>query len=177
MTHSSNDARFEAMRSFVPLMLFVMASSCSTTATILTRDKKSTEATIIGGDRDLLLLKNTYGLESIVRRNEVRDIDHPGNVIALLGGVLLGGAALDLAALGAVCASGSSAVRDCTPVFAMLGTAAAVGAGMLVWGLWTWLSSKNAVTDSLENPAGPLPAEPVVPSTPPPLTPASGPAL
>lgn len=177
MTHSSNDARFRAMRRFVPLMLFVMASSCSTTATILTRDKKTTEATIIGGDHDVLLVKNTYGLETIVRRNEVRDIDHPGNVIALLGGLFLAGTALDLAALGAICATGSSAVRDCTGIFAVLGTGAAISAGMLVWGLWTWMTSKNAVTESLENPGVPIPVEPALPSTPPPLTPVGGPEL
>lgn len=163
------------MRRLVPMVLFVVVSSCSTTATILTRDRKTTEATIIGGDRDVLLLKNTYGLESIVRRNEVRDIDHPGNVIALLGGLLLGSSALDLAVLGAMCASGG--VRDCTGVFAAMGTSAAIGAGMLVWGLWTWLTSKNAVTESLENPAVPIPVEPALPTNPPPLTPAGGPTL
>ncbi|MBL8939819.1 MAG: hypothetical protein JNM69_35015 [Archangium sp.] len=165
------------MRRLVPVVLFVVASSCSTTATVLTRDRKTTEAEIIGGDRDVLLLRNQYGLESIVRRAEVRDIDHPGNVVALLGGLLLGGGGLDLAVLGGFCARGSTASSSCTALFVSMGATAALGAGMLVWGLWAWLSSKNAVTNSLENPPVPMPVEQQVPLAPPPLAPSDGPAL
>ncbi len=165
------------MRGLVPVVLFVMASSCSTTATVLTRDKKTVEAEIIGGDRDVLLLRNPYGLESVVRRTEVRDIDHPGNVLALVGGLFAGGSALDLAVLGGVCATTSRSSSSCTTIFATMGTATAIGASLLVWGLWQWLTSKNAVTNSLENPPVPIPVEPPPPTAPPPLTPSSGPAL
>lgn len=164
------------MRRLVPVVLFVVAASCSTTATVLTRDRRTTEASIIGGDRDVLLLRNPYGLESIVRRREVMDIDHPGNVMALLGGLVLGSAGMNLGVLGSLCASGSS-VSNCTPIFATMGTMAAAGAGMFIWGLWVWLTSKNAVADSTENPPVPMPAEPALPAAPPPLTPATGPTL
>lgn len=162
------------MRRLVPVLLFVVTSSCSTTATVLTRDKKSVEAEIIGGDRDVLLLRNQYGLESIVKRAEVRDIDHPGNVVALLGGLLLGGGGLDLAVLGGFCARGSMSSSGCTALFVSMGGTAALGAGMLIWGLWAWLTSKNAVSNSLENPPMPIPVEPGLPAAPPPLTPSGG---
>lgn len=164
------------MRRLVPVVLFVVASSCSTTATVLTRDRRTTEASIIGGDRDVLLLRNQYGLESIVRRREVMDIDHPGNVMALLGGLLLGSAGMNLGVLGGLCASRPSGA-SCTPIFVSMSTMGAAGAGMFIWGLWAWLTSKNAVSDSLENPPVPVPVEPAPVPAPPPLTPSGGPAL
>lgn len=154
-----------------------LLASCSTTATVLTRDGRKVESRIVGGDREHLLLQSEYGVEQVVRRTEVRDIDHPGNVVALLGGLLMGGGALDLAVLGGFCAArGASAGSSCPMIFGVLGGVTAAGAGMLIWGLWTWLGSKNAVTDSLatapsaepvppgDTPAPPQPVPPLAPS-------------
>lgn len=146
--------------------LLVAVSGCSTTATVITRDGKREETRIVGGDREVLLLQNDYGVEKIVRRSEVKDIDHPGNVIAALGGTIAGSYASALIVMGTVCStSGASRGSSCTILMGMSGAMTALGAGMLVWGLWTWLGSKNAVSDSLSNPAVPMPVTPLPPPT------------
>lgn len=163
------------MRHVTLALGLVLLQGCAATATVTTRDRKQTEALIIGGDRDHLLLQTPYGVEKAVRRTEVKDIDHPGNVLAILGGLLGGGSAMDLAVLGVICSQrGSSTGSSCPMLFGVMGAMTALGTGMFVYGLWTWLTSKNAVTDSLTNP--PLPEAlvtpaPVTPATPPPLPP------
>lgn len=161
--------------------LLVLATGCGTTATVITRDGKRDETRIVGGDRDVLLLQNDYGVEKIVRRTEVKDIDHPGNVIATLGGLIGGSYGLSLIAVGVICgSSGSSRNSVCPLMYGVLGAATALGAGMFVWGMWTWLTSKNAVSDSLSNPPVPMPVTPLPPPTnvaPPPLSTPPLPAL
>lgn len=172
------------MRRVAGLLLALTVSACANTATIVTRDGRRTEALIAGGDRDHLLLQSPYGVESAVRRAEVRDIDHPGNVLATVGGVLAGSTGLDLVVLGAMCSSGRTSSSGCPMLLGMMGGMAAVGTGLFVWGLWTWLTSKNAVTDSLASPSLPesltLPAaapQPPAAAPPLPLTPAPVPGL
>lgn len=159
------------------LVLSFAVAGCSTTATVVTRDGRRDEARIIGGDREHLLLQSEYGVEKVVPRAEVKDIDHPGNVLALLGGLLAGSGALNLAVLGASCATrGATSGSTCPLLFGTMGTMTAAGAAMLVWGLWAWVGSTNAVQDSLVYPSLPalqpgtprvVPAEPT-PSPPPP---------
>jgi hypothetical protein len=149
--------------------LVILVCGCSTTATVITSDGKRDEARIVGGDREVLLLQNDYGVEKVVRRTEVKDIDHPGNVVATIGGIIGGSYGMSLAVVGSFCgASGSSRNSTCPLLLGMTGAMTALGAGMFVWGLWTWLGSKNAVSDSLLNP--PVPMPPVTP-LPPPTTP------
>jgi len=144
--------------------LVLLCSGCSTTATVFTRDGKRDEARIVGGDREVLLLQNDYGVERVVRRAEVKDIDHPGNVVATIGGIIGGSYGLSLAVVGGVCAtSGSSRNSTCPLLLGMTGVMTALGAGMFVWGLWTWLTSKNAVSDSWSTP--PVTVTPLPPPT------------
>jgi hypothetical protein len=146
--------------------LVLLVSGCSTTATVITRDGKREETRIVGGDREVLLLQNDYGVEKVVRRTEVKDIDHPGNVVATIGGIIGGSYGLSLAFVGSLCAtSGSSRNSTCLPLLGMTGAMTALGAVMFVWGLWTWLGSKNAVSDSVSTP--PVPTPPVTPLPPP----------
>jgi hypothetical protein len=158
------------------LVLFLLGSGCAATATVTTRDGRQTEAFITGGDQRHLLLQSQYGVESVVKRADVGDIDHPGNVLAVVGGILGGSGALDLVVLGTMCASGAAGSSSCGFMLGTLGGMTAVGAGLFVWGLWTWLTSKNVVTDSLAHPPLPehltSPAAAPAPVVPPPLSPA-----
>ena len=162
------------MRLALAFLCLAAFASCSTTATVLVRDGTRYEVQVLGGDKDTLLLQSEYGVEKVVRRSEVADIDHPGNVMALVGGLIGGSGALNLVSVGITCStSGASSGSQCPLLFGMMGGTAAIGVGMFVWGLWTWLGSKNAVTNSLSNPAVPTPVTPLPPPSnvaPPPLS-------
>ncbi|MBL8923603.1 MAG: hypothetical protein JNJ54_32410 [Myxococcaceae bacterium] len=170
------------MRGAPVFVVLVAVSGCAATATITTRDGRQTEAFITGGDQRHLLLQSQYGVDTVVKRADIGDIDHPGNVLAVVGGILGGSGALDLVVLGSMCASGASGSSSCGLLLGTMGGMTAVGAGLFVWGLWTWLTSKNAVTNSLTSP--PLPESLTAdgaapePTAPPPLplvpTPAPG---
>ena len=47
------------------------------------------EANILGSDANFLRVRDSYGREILVSREEVADIDHPGNVLAIIGLVLV----------------------------------------------------------------------------------------
>jgi hypothetical protein len=66
------------------------AGACSTTATISRRHGPAYEAEIVGSDADTLRLENGDGQALLVPREDVVDIDHPGNVLMTIGAVILG---------------------------------------------------------------------------------------
>lgn len=135
----------------------LLALGCSTTATLSTR-AASLEAEILGGDRDTLYVRDSSGAALSVPRREVREIDHPGNVYALVGGILLGFFAAETAAFFSTCvASGSNSLGPGLCV--VTGSFAAAGAGMFTFGMWAWLRSKFAATsDLIAPPPGVRPA-------------------
>lgn len=137
-------------------LLFLVTFGCSTTATIVTTDGRRTEATLAGGDRDRLLLRTEYGVESTVRRDQVKDIDYPGNVHALVGGLTAGMMGIELAIFGAMCGSRAFPQSACTFQLSLFGAVGAAGLALFSWGLWTWLNATSMVRDSLDAP--PLPA-------------------
>jgi hypothetical protein len=157
--------------------LFPLAPSllcgCTTTATFLTRDTGLREARIVGEDRTSLLVQTESGAERVLARADVVDIDHPGNVVALVGGIIAGSGALNLATVSLSCAPGlGSTGSQCGFISGAMGSMVATGAGMLTWGLWTWLTSRGLVTSTLENrpppsepSIGPPPASHLLPST------------
>lgn len=101
------------------LLLGLLATtSCSTTATFLTRSRGNAEARIIGGDRQRLLLQLESGAELVVDRTDVVDIDHPGNVVALLGGIVTFSGVTNLGVTAVSCRSAlsSRSERTCATV-------------------------------------------------------------
>lgn len=151
------------------LLLFSMG--CATTATIVTENGRRTEAFLAGGDKDHLLLRNPYGVETVVRRSEVLDIDYPGNVHALVGGIIAGTMGLELAFFGTMCSAGGLSQSACGLQFGLLGSVGAAGLAMLSWGLWTWLNATSVVRESASGPPLPLPPEPPPALEPVPLVP------
>ncbi|MCU0698234.1 MAG: hypothetical protein MUC96_17145 [Myxococcaceae bacterium] len=154
------------MRTWMLLGL-LPTTGCSTTATFLTRSRGNVEARIVGGDRQRLLLQSESGAELVVDRTDVVDIDHPGNVVALLGGIVTFSGMTNLGVTAVSCRSALSNRNECTASIGLMSSFLAVGAGMLTWGLWTWLTSRSLVPSTLETaqtvPPAPLAPEPAVP--------------
>jgi hypothetical protein len=100
-------------------------------------------------------------------RIDVVDIDHPGNVVALLGGIVTFSGMTNLGVTAVSCRSALSNRNECTASIGLMSSFLAVGAGMLTWGLWTWLTSRSLVPSTLETaqtvPPAPLAPEPAVP--------------
>ena len=66
-------------------------SACSMSATLTRRDGWYYEGTIEGSDAEYFYLRTYSGSVEKVRRADIADIDHPGNVLGTMG--ILGGAA------------------------------------------------------------------------------------
>ena len=60
-------------------------AGCSTTATISRTDGLAFEAEILSSDANSLRVHDDYGHELLVPREDVADIDHPGNVLLTIG--------------------------------------------------------------------------------------------
>ncbi len=136
-------------------MLVVVLSGCGTTATI-TSYHRSVEARIEKGDAENLVAVTDWGHREIIPRREIYDIDHPGNVLAVVGGVFAGTGLLELAVAGSQCFSRRGAGICAAPA-----TLFVIGAPMLVWGLWSWLRSREAAEPPADGSVLPLVAPPV----------------
>ncbi len=151
-------------------------SGCHATATVSLMKGNSVEARIMGGDRERLWLRSEAGADLYVPRRDVRDIDHPGNVLALIGGLIGGSYAASLA----IQASSCNTVGVGPALCVGMGSLAVAGWGLFALGLWQWLSSRNAVEPNLDVPLPPLPqpSAPPCPAGPPPgFEPMSPPTL
>jgi hypothetical protein len=164
---------------FLGIGLVAMGSmACSTTATIHRSNGMMMEGTIEGGSSDSIVVSPRYGPRQEVPRSDIAEIDHPGNVHALIGGILLGYGILNIAVAYEECQDTGDGAY-CTGVFAP----AAVGTGLLVWGLATWMGSTSSADDMSMEPMrrepapAPVPAQlpprdAVQPAAPPPAAPA-----
>jgi hypothetical protein len=118
--------------------LLTVLCGCSTTATISRVNGTQLDAEIQRSDRDNLVVTTNTGHKLRVPRSEVSDIDHPGNVSAVIGSVL--------SVYGAVNIVGgmSTCVRVGGAFCAGMVAPAAIGVPMLIWGLKTWSGSTEA---------------------------------
>ena len=137
--------------------------ACSTTATIHRSNGMMMEGTIEGGSPDYIVVAPRYGRRQEVPRNEIAEIDHPGNVHALLGGIFLGYGIVNIAVGYEECQNNGDGAY-CTGVF----VPAAVGTGLLVWGLATWMGSTSSAEDMSMEPRAREPAPAPVPAALPP---------
>jgi RNase P/RNase MRP subunit p29 len=118
---------------------------CGTAATI-TRKNRTDEGRIVRSTSTSVIIDNGAGERSIPRE-EITDIDHPGNAVAVVGAVLLGYGILNIAVAASHCEEKGGAF--CTGVF----IPAAAGLGMSIWGLTVWSRSTRAVREP--GPRGP----------------------
>jgi hypothetical protein len=118
--------------------MLIMLSGCSTTATISRANGRELEGKIVGSNSSSILVETEGDSTLRVSRDEITDIDHPGNAAAVVGGFLGAYGALNIAVGAGGCDTGGAAY--CTGVF----LPAALGASMLIWGLTTWSNSTGA---------------------------------
>ncbi len=126
------------------LLLLALLPACATTATLYTPGAP-VEATLNGGDDETMLVTTESGLKRRVRREDVREIDHPGNVLATVFGVGGGVLALESIVLTATSACRSTTTGPGPALCIGLGGVSAALFGVMAVGLWTWITSKNAV--------------------------------
>jgi hypothetical protein len=127
-----------------PWLAVATLSACTTTATISRSDGYEVEGWIRGGSPDAIVVDPRVGKRQIIPRSAVKEIDHPGNVHLLVGGLVLGYGAVVIANGAHDCANSNDGGATC---FFMV-TPALIGASIAVWGLATWLGSKDAAADT-----------------------------
>jgi hypothetical protein len=141
-------------------LTFVMG--CSTTATVSRRSGPPIEGQIKGGSPNTIAV-DTGGGEVVVPRSDITEVDHPGNVHTLIGGLLLGYGVLNIAVGAPECENRPKDERTayCIGVF----TPAVLGASIMIWGLVTNGGSKSGANDiSRHDPPFPPPnTSPYVP--------------
>lgn len=143
------------------LLVLPWVLGCSTTATIVRVNGAPIEASIVGGSPTALVVE-ANGQRNVIPRHEISEIDHPGNVHAVTGGVLSGYGVLNIAAGYERCSEGTGLDSDGerNAFCAGMVTPLAVGLGMLIWGLVVNGGSKSAANDQsmiVETPPGPPP--------------------
>jgi hypothetical protein len=163
---------------------------CSTTSTIARVNGPPIEGDIVGGSRETIFVRSDDDREFEIPREEISSVDYPGNVHANVGAGVLAYGVLNIAVGLPKCNEQTdSKAAYCTGVF----LPAAIGAGMIIWGLLVHHGQTSAFDDTsreslLQKPpprvpqtsARPLPAAtderqaPPAPSTPP--TPTTAPA-
>jgi hypothetical protein len=136
----------------VTLLASILICGCSTSASISRIDGRDIQGKIQRSTSDAVVVATRGGTEVSVPRSEITDIDHPGNAIAVLGGLVGAYGALNIAVGAPTCSDTSAAY--CVGV----ALPAAAGAAMLIWGLSTWLGSTDAAGS--DSSAGTVPEVP-----------------
>jgi len=119
-------------------LVICSAGGCATTATITRIDGRSTDAELVGADRENVYVKTAGGNQAI-RRSEITDIDHPGDTAIVIGTLLAAYGVANIAVGYKYCDSKGTAY--CVGVFAP----ATIGLPMAIWGLSVHGSSVDAL--------------------------------
>ncbi|MFP2931948.1 hypothetical protein ACLESO_43635 [Pyxidicoccus sp. 3LG] len=122
--------------------LLTLLCGCSSTARISRINGEPIEARIHRSNNETLFLRTEWGPDVALPRSEVVDIDHPGNGVAVAGGILSAYGALNIAAGLETCSELGGAY--CVGTF----LPAAIGVPMLIWGLTTWGNSTSAAANN-----------------------------
>lgn len=118
------------------MVSLLVVGACSTTATITQRDGTVYEGRIISSDCSSMTSRPpaTFGdFDVSLRRNEIIDIDHPGNVHATIGAFLVADS-LYFALVGLHSTDNRSEIPDGLVNAALAITYATVGLPLLIYG-------------------------------------------
>jgi hypothetical protein len=146
-------------------------ASCSTTATMSRNNGPAYEAEILSSDADFLSVRDNYGRQIVVSRDEVIEIDHPGNVLYTIGAVLVAMATPMLVA--GVLHSNRSSKSDWSGMELVFGIPVAVTGLCLAIPGWSRYRRSKVAAEAFEdaNPILPVPRPvrfpPYPPSQPP----------
>ncbi|MGZ3457850.1 MAG: hypothetical protein ACXU86_05015 [Archangium sp.] len=122
------------------LLSSLLLCGCSTTATISRINGGTFDARIQRSTPSAVVVQTESGQEVSIPRSEITDIDHPGNVAAVIGGLVSAYGLANIAVGAPQCGTQSGAY--CAGVF----LPAALGVSMLAWGLGTWIGSTSAAS-------------------------------
>ncbi len=122
--------------------LLICLSACSS-ATIYRHNAPDLEASIVGGEADYLYVETEDGRVVRIARKNVTEIDHPGNVEAVIGGILLACAAVMVGV-----ANTSSDPGGETALYSAGGAYGLAGVILLADGLIAWNRSTTAAEDT-----------------------------
>lgn len=121
--------------------LATIATGCGNTATISRANAPDLEGQIVSSDEHNLYVKTAGESAMTVSRDNVTDVDHPGNVAATIGGIITAYGAVNIAAGAGDCDRYGGAY--CVGVF----LPASIGAPILAYGLYNWMSSTDAASN------------------------------
>lgn len=119
---------------FLCSSLAVVLGGCGTTATVSRVNAPAMEGRIVSSDQRAIYVQ-TAGDTFPIARDEISDIDHPGNVAATIGAIVTGYGIANIAVGAENCDRQGAAY--CTGVF----LPAAIGLPIMAYGLGTWINS------------------------------------
>lgn len=125
------------------LLLGMCCASCSTTATIHHKNGRQLEVTLVGSDNDHIYFKTEKGASRLAKEN-VTDIDHPGDVDIIVGLLLSAYGVLNIAVGHERCDTEGSAY--CVGVYAPL----TLGVALTGFGLITYSESTSALENKVK---------------------------
>jgi hypothetical protein len=142
------------VRKLVVAGLLVVGVGCSTTSTIARISGPSVEGDIVGGSPDEIFVSNNAGGDFAIPRSDISEIDYPGNVHTLVGGITLGYGVLNIAAGLDDCQhENDQQAAVCTGVF----LPAAIGAALMTWGIIVNQGQHSAAADTSRPSVGEAP--------------------
>ncbi|MEQ8274822.1 MAG: hypothetical protein RMA76_12565 [Deltaproteobacteria bacterium] len=148
-----------AVRSAVAFLVAHALVACGTTATVQTSTRLY-EGTIEKSDREYVLVRTGNGDER-VRRLDIVDIDHPGNVHGLIGGLIAGYGLVNVGTGLDGCKAGFGRTTDEATAFCVgLFIPLVVGTAIALWGGIVYAQSSNALRASNATVLGPTAPEP-----------------
>ena len=121
-----------------------LASGCGTSALIDTKEGRHVDARIVGGSPGSIYLAGDNRDRFTLRRDDIADVDHPGDVLIIIGTALTAIGGFRLWQGDSRCNDlGASGDRYC-----ILNAAPAMaGLLSLAWGLWAYHRSTSAFAD------------------------------
>ena len=124
--------------------LLLITMGCSTTSTIVRIHEGKIEGDIVGGSADSIFVARDGGGECEIKRDDVSLIDYPGNVHRNAGVAVLAYGGLNIAVGVPACKERTQdKAAYCTGVF----LPAAIGLGLIAWGLVVEHGQTSAVAD------------------------------
>jgi hypothetical protein len=78
-----------ALPRIIACVVLGICAGCSTSASFSRQSGPAFDAEILGSDARSLHVRDEDGREFLVPREDVADIDHPGNVLGTIGAVLM----------------------------------------------------------------------------------------
>jgi hypothetical protein len=135
----------------------LLTMGCSTTSTIARIHEGPIEGDVVGGSSDSIFVARDSGGECEIKRDDVSLIDYPGNVHRNAGLAVLAYGGLNIALGLPQCRERTEdKTAFCTGVF----LPAALGLGLLAWGLVVEHGQTSAVADTSRPSPPPLNTKP-----------------